>query len=340
MKKPIRIGWLILVTAGIYTPTLFSQSAAEPLQIYWIDVEGGSSTLIVAPGGDSILVDAGWNREDARDAQRIQSAMADAGVSEINYFIASHFHGDHVGGTPALAKRIEIHQFFDHGESVEADTERGRVAWDTYLSAAQGNRQTVQPGDSLPLTGADFRFVSANREVINPSDSELNPLCGPDTVDEDLGENSRSVGYQITIGDFEFLDLGDMTADVQHSAACPRNRLGKVDVLQVPHHGTQLAAELIWALAPTVAVSNNGATKGGNANDLAKILQSPGLDGFWQVHYASAAPADLNAEAVMTANLTAENDQGHWIKATIDSDGTSYEITNDRNNYSKRYQTK
>jgi beta-lactamase superfamily II metal-dependent hydrolase len=102
MKKPMRIGWLILVTAGIYTPTLFSQGAAEPLQIYWIDVDGGSSTLIVTPGGDSILMDAGWNREDARDAQRIQSAMADAGVSEINYFIASHFHGDHVGGTPAL----------------------------------------------------------------------------------------------------------------------------------------------------------------------------------------------------------------------------------------------
>jgi len=46
---------------------------AQPgnLNIYWIDVEGGARTLIVAPGGQSLLVDTGNPAPDDRDAKRI-----------------------------------------------------------------------------------------------------------------------------------------------------------------------------------------------------------------------------------------------------------------------------
>ena len=30
------------------------------LEIYWIDVEGGASTLIISPSGESMLIDTGW----------------------------------------------------------------------------------------------------------------------------------------------------------------------------------------------------------------------------------------------------------------------------------------
>jgi len=79
------------------------------LDIYWIDVEGGAATLIVTPARESVLMDAGWDRDDERDAKRIEAAMTDAGITEIDYFIASHFHGDHVGGVPASADRA-IHR--------------------------------------------------------------------------------------------------------------------------------------------------------------------------------------------------------------------------------------
>jgi len=328
------------VALGIVSaPVLFAQDADDALQIYWVDVEGGSATLLVTPGGEAVLMDAGWNREDERDAGRIEAAMADAGVAEIDYFIASHFHGDHVGGTPAIAQRVPIGQFVDHGDSVEAETERGRPAWEAYLSAAQDNRRTVRPGDTLNLTGVEFTFVVANREVIEGG-TGTNPHCGGPMAPEDLGENSRSVGYRVAVGEFEFIDLGDVTVDIQQSVACPVNRLGVVDLLQLPHHGQGVAAELLWALEPAVAVSNNGATKGGRADDLAIVHDIPGLEGFWQVHHATAASADLNASAQMTANLTEDNDQGHWIKATVDADGAGYRITNGRNGYSQTYATR
>ncbi|MED5534422.1 MAG: MBL fold metallo-hydrolase, partial [Pseudomonadota bacterium] len=284
MKYPKAVGRLLSAVAVLSASSLFAQNSELPLEIYWIDVEGGSSTLIVTPTREAVLMDAGWNREDARDALRIQAAMQDAGITEIDYFIASHFHGDHVGGVPAIARRVPIHQFRDHGDSVEQEIERSRLAWETYLSAAQGRRQTVRPGDALPLTGnVEFSFVAANREIIESAGASINRHCSAPMASEDLGENSHSVGYMVSVGDFEFLDLGDMTVDVQQSAACPENRLGIVDLLQVPHHSQDVAAELLWALEPTVAISNNGASKGGRADDLAIVQQIPRIEGFWQV---------------------------------------------------------
>jgi beta-lactamase superfamily II metal-dependent hydrolase len=341
MKYPKAVGRLLSAVAVLSASSLFAQNSELPLEIYWIDVEGGSSTLIVTPAREAVLMDAGWNREDARDALRIQAAMQDAGITEIDYFIASHFHGDHVGGVPAIARRVPIHQFRDHGDSVEQEIERSRLAWETYLSAAQGRRQTVRPGDALPLTGnVEFSFVAANREIIESAGASINRHCSAPMASEDLGENSHSVGYMVSVGDFEFLDLGDMTVDVQQSAACPENRLGIVDLLQVPHHGQDVAAELLWALEPTVAISNNGASKGGRADDLAIVQQIPRIEGFWQVHRAMAAPDSANTTPQMTANLTEEGDQGYWIKATIEPSGERYQITNARNGYSRTYQTK
>ena len=70
----------------------------DTLDIYWIDVEGGAATLIITPDQESILMDAGWGRDDERDAKRIQDAMTDADIDHIDYFITSHFHRDHVDG--------------------------------------------------------------------------------------------------------------------------------------------------------------------------------------------------------------------------------------------------
>ena len=313
------------------------------LDIYWIDVEGGAATLIVTPARESILMDAGWDREDERDAERIEAAMTDAGITEIDYFIASHFHGDHVGGVPAIAARWPIGQYIDHGDSVERDQERGRIPWEAYLSAADGKRRTIAPGDELSLEGLKFMFVAANREILSRAfgSGAQNPNCESASPGADVaGENSRSVGYVLSLGEFQFLNLGDLTVNVQHALACPQNLLGVVDLFQVPHHGNGVAAQLTWALAPTVAVSTNGPHKGGGAEGYEAISSIPGISGIWQLHRALDTDDEHNTTAGMTANLTEENDSGFWIKATVSADGSSYTIVNARNDYSETYITR
>ena len=317
--------------------------ASDTLDIYWIDVEGGAATLIVTPSNQSVLMDSGWARTDDRDAKRIQRAMTDADIDRIDYFITSHFHGDHVGGLSALAARVPIGQYIDHGESVEQDNESRRALWDAYLDVAAGQQRTIVPGDELSLRGVQFTFVTAHREILRRALGQQgqNSHCEDRSAGDDLsGENSRSVGYLLALGDFEFLNLGDLTVNVQHELACPQNLLGVVDLFQVPHHGNGVATQLTWALAPTVAVLNNGPHKGGSAEGYEAVSSIPGIGGIWQLHRALDVDDEHNTTARMTANLEEENDSAYWIKATVDASGDRYTLTNGRNNYSQPYTTK
>ena len=96
--------WLI---ALLFVLSDRANAQSPNLDIYWIDVEGGAATLIVAPSGESLLVDAGFETGD-RDAKRIFATAQQAGLKRIDYFVLSHFHADHEGGLPALAKMIPI----------------------------------------------------------------------------------------------------------------------------------------------------------------------------------------------------------------------------------------
>jgi len=100
--------------------------AARTLDIYFIDVEGGQSTLIVTPAGEALLVDAGFpgdgtftsrpgDPRQARDASRILAAARDAGLTRIDFLLVTHFHADHDGGVVELAQQIPIRTFIDHG---------------------------------------------------------------------------------------------------------------------------------------------------------------------------------------------------------------------------------
>src|SRR5712692_10285393 len=84
---------IVLVAACL----MLSVAAArtKTLTIYFIDVEGGQATLVVTPAGQSLLVDAGWPGFNDRDPDRIVAAAKDAGISQIDDLLVTHFHGDH-----------------------------------------------------------------------------------------------------------------------------------------------------------------------------------------------------------------------------------------------------
>ncbi len=109
----------LLFLGLLLIPSVMLNAQPRNLEIYWIDVEGGAATLIVSPSGESMLVDTGFEVGD-RDAKRIYAATQQAGLKKIDYLVISHYHGDHVGGLPALSKMIPIGKFYGRGDEIEA----------------------------------------------------------------------------------------------------------------------------------------------------------------------------------------------------------------------------
>src|SRR5689334_14300017 len=104
---------LSVALAGAQTRT------ARGLDMYVVDVEGGNATLVVAPSGESVLIDSGNGGAAAvRDADRIMAAAKDAGLTRIDHLITTHWHGDHFGGLAELSSRIPIAEYIDHGPNV------------------------------------------------------------------------------------------------------------------------------------------------------------------------------------------------------------------------------
>src|SRR6266853_5638072 len=173
------------VSLAILSALLLSTAAAAAqerttLDIYVIDVEGGNATLFVTPAGESVLIDTGNLNGAVRDVGRIMDAVHDAGLTQIDHLILTHYHADHFGGMEELSKRIPIREFIDHGPNVQpgagADWER-----DVYPKLyANAKHIVAKPGDRIALKGVDWRIVAAAGEVVKsplPGAGKANPEC-------------------------------------------------------------------------------------------------------------------------------------------------------------------
>jgi hypothetical protein len=144
------------------------------------------------------------------------------------------------------------------------------------------------------------------------------------------------VGSVIAFGRFRMIDLGDLTWNKEQELVCPNNLLGTVDVYVTTHHGLDQsgAPVIVHALRPRVAIMNNGPKKGGSVEAIRTVRSSPGLEDFWQLHYAVDAGKDVNMPDAMIANL--DESTAHYLKLTAQRDG-SFTVTNARTNETRRY---
>src|SRR5215510_14049292 len=318
-----------------------SAQASKPLDIYFIDVEGGQATLFVTPSGESMLIDTGFPGNNDRDLDRVLGTIKQAGISRLDYLLVTHYHADHAGNAAAIASKIPVGTFIDHGETVET-TPAAKALYDGYVKGrASGRHMLATPGDKVPIRDLEVTIVAAGGEhIARPATGgrpQPNPLCADfKPKDPDPGENARSVASLIAFGRFRMADLGDLTWNKEQELACPNNLLGAVDVYLTTHHGLDQsnAPVLVHALRPRVAIMNNGAKKGGSAEAIRTVRSSPGLEDLWQLHYAVDAGADVNAAAPTIANL--DESSSNSLKVSAQRDG-SFSITNPRTKETRRY---
>jgi competence protein ComEC len=356
---------VLCLMAGIVS--LLAQTPAGTLNIYYIDTEGGQSTLFVSPTGESLLVDTGNAGE--RDLGRIVDTLKTAGVKQIDHMWTTHYHGDHIGSLLALAKQVPMMRFYDHGKPHPMDRIVSAAFLTSYEELSQGKRTIVKPGDKVKMAGLDITTVASANQYIRsnlPGGGRQNAACtGVPKKDESAytdPDNGESAGFLLAYGRFRTIDLGDLTWNGELDLMCPTNRIGTVDLYLTSHHGQGNSGSpaLVHALQPRVAVMNNGTRKGGALDAFRVLRESPGLEDLWQLHWSYNVGLD-NTPATFIANVddnaavanvlspapqqpatprgggaAAAHSPAYMIKVSAQQDGT-FTVTNTRNGFSKTY---
>ncbi len=317
-----------------FAPCLADETNGR-FDIYWIDVEGGASTLMITPAGESILIDTG--NPGRRDPNRIvQVATQVAKIRKIDHLITTHYHKDHFGGASLLATLMPVGTVYDNGKFAEMPDDPGKEYFEFPCDA----RTVINPGDSLRLKQTasgptvSIRCLGTRQTFVEPSD--LNPnneaLCAScQPKDRDGSDNANSVVSLIEFGKFRFFDGGDLTWNQEMRLVCPRDLVGPVDVYQVTHHGLDSSNNpiVLQTIKPTVAIMNNGDKKGCLPEVFANLTATESIKRIFQMHKNLRPDGTVNNvdEKYIANHEPSDLCQGHPIHLSVSPDSANYTVS-------------
>jgi competence protein ComEC len=256
--------------SGSETPAQTGTGATPSgeLKIHHIDVGQADSTLVVTPGGETVLVDTGDWRSDG---ERVISYLEEHGIEQIDHLVATHPHADHIGGHAAVIEYLEeegngVGAVYDSGQPHDTQT------YENYLDTvdAYGHELLlVEEGDRLPL---DSEAVEAL--VLNPP------------ADSNSGEfHDNSVALVVEFGDVRYLLTGDAEREAESRLSGEWGDQLDADVYQAGHHGssTSSTGSFLDAVEPRVAVVSSGYDSqfGHPHDEVLERFAERGIETYW-----------------------------------------------------------
>ena len=340
------LGWMIASAVAI------AGAKDRTLDVYWIDSEGGGSTLIVTPEDETVLIDTGF--PGGRDAGRIEAALKEAGMTRIDYVALTHFHGDHFGGGAELAQKVPIGTIFERAIPDGDPDGRATSTFQVQIKPWReipAPRERLAAGVKIPLGNTvELICLAADKIAVEPTPEQAakkNPLAGwMPRQSDDRSDNANSAVFLLKFGPFRMFHGGDLTWNVEERLVVPHNLIGEVDVYQVSHHGQHDSNHpvLVHSIAPTVTVMNNGPRKGGQLGAFVALRGPKSVQAQYQVHKAMGVSAEENAPDEYIANVEevrpADKCPANLIKMSVAADGASYTIEIPAKGHRRVYRTR
>ena len=227
------------------------------LALLFLDVGQGDAALIRTPLGHWIAIDAGPAGNGWDAGQRvIAPVLARQGARQVDLFVLSHAHRDHVGGGTALVERSGLRLAIEPGE-LFADT--AYAAWLAALARHHARWRSARAGAEWTIDGVTFRV--------------LHPPTPWARQGEDLNEDS--IVLELEYGDFRALFMGDAGFVAESALA---GRLRPVNVIKVGHHGSRTASSpaFLAAVRPQAAIVSVGRNNYGHPapETLARLVEA------------------------------------------------------------------
>jgi len=221
--------------------------------VHFIDVGQGDAVLIQSQD-NAVLIDAG----EPRYGQQVVTYLRNAGITRLDYIVATHPHSDHIGGLTHVINQLEV------GRVIMPDATNNTVAFENFLTAIENHQ--------VPVT-----IVSAGDEITSGiiHMSVLAPAAGTHA-----NINNASVALRMVHGNTSFLFTGDAETASEQAMTAGGNTL-RSTVLHVGHHGsrTSTTQEFLNAVSPVAAVITSGAgnTHGHPHRDVLDRLNAAGI---------------------------------------------------------------
>jgi competence protein ComEC len=254
-RRRIEPAWLLalLLTAALVAapgcrrpkpPGPASGPVPGRLEVWFLDVGQGDSTLVRTPGGITLLIDGG--RGSA--GETVLAALQSRGIRSLDYVIASHPHEDHIGGLIDVLSAVPARQVLDSGYPYPSPV----VA--RYLRLIKQRAypfRRIVPGTTLGVApDVALEFVAPPSPFLSGTGDDV---------------NNNSVVFRLSYGRVRFLFTGDMEeAERAWIAQSPHAGWLPADVLKVAHHGSYNGtnAAFLRRVRPSAAVISSGGEYG------------------------------------------------------------------------------
>lgn len=275
---------LVVVLAGagaaywkLVRPWLQAQpprASGGELKVRMLDVGpvNGDAILITSPSGTTVLIDAG----DTTRGKAVVDALKRNNIQQLDYFIATHPHPDHIGGSAEVFKAFKVLNVIDNGQepsvpaekSVESPSRKAaakkpppakkppsvRKFFDDYKAAVSGSGAqyaTARPGAKYDLGGGALLTILAPSEPFFTKDQMRTGGNEP---------NANSIVLRLDYGSFSMLLAGDAEEQTEHRLMTKEVDL-QTRVLKVGHHGSKYASseDFLQRVKPEFAIVSCGA---------------------------------------------------------------------------------